>query len=282
MERKHVEDILSDLNKSTNNLNIVLYDALKLARDLKDIETIDWLLKEINGYNSDDELPAYRYIDFSYISKSIFWISEDLKEKIKKFPIEDNILRFEELLYSRCRYVNFSTKETILLSRKVFGAVLRNGQGFYLQRIHLQNIINSVKNKLRDWLIDIIKKGVDNNIMKDKVNYININGNGNIIDSSNVTQSLIIADSKDENEEINKFLKILESEMKTVNDNKEKIEELEQNIQMLKLSLQSKNIKTNTLKYKILEIIGKSIAFIPKATEAYTALKAVLPLGGEE
>lgn len=280
MGEKRVEDILCELNKNINNLHVILYDSLRLARDLKDNKIIDWLLKEINGYNSNDELPIYRYVDFSYISNSIFWINEDIRKKLKKVPIKDNIIYFEKLLYSR--YIIFSTEETQVLTQKVFGIALRNGQGFYLQKVHLQFMISNVKNKLRNWLIEIIKKGVDNDIMKDKSNYINISGNGNIINSSNVNQSITIDNSKNENEEIKKFLKILEIELSRVNDNNDEIEELKRNIEMLKLSLQSKYNKTNTLKYKILGVIGNGICFIPKAVEAYTALKKILPIGGEE
>lgn len=280
MEEKRTEDILYELNKNVNNLHVILYEALKLARDLKDDKIIDWLLKEINGYNSNDELPVYRYIDFSYISNSIFWINEDIRKELKKVPIKSAIINLENLLHSR--YTTFSTEETRLLSRKVFGAVLRNGEGFYLQRIHLQNMLNNVKNELRDWLIEIIKKGVDNDIMKNKANYINISGNGNIINSSNVTQSITIGNSKNENEEINKFLKILETELSRINDSREEIEELKLNIEMLKLALQSKDDKTNTLKYRILGTIGKVISFIPNAVEAYNDLKKVLPIGCEE
>lgn len=280
MKEKRAEDILCELNMNINNLHVILYDILKLARDLEDNKMTEWLLKEINGYDSAEELPVYRYIDFSYISKSIFGINEDIRKELKKVPIKDNIIHFEKLLYSR--YIIFSTEETQVLTRKVFGVALRNGQGFYLQKIHLQFMINNVKNKLRNWLIEIIKKGVDNDIMKDKSNYINISGNGNIINSSNVNQSITIGNSKNENEEINKFLKILETELSRINDNKEEIEELKLNIEMLKLALKSKDDKTNTLKYKILGTIGKCISFIPKAVEAYTALKTVLPIGGEE
>lgn len=280
MEEKRTEDILYELNKNVNNLHVILHNALKLARDLKDDKMIDWLLKEINGYSSNDKLPVYRYIDFSYISNSIFWINEDIRKELKKVPIKSTIINLENLLHSR--YTTFSTEETLLISQKVFGVALRNGEGFYLQRVHLQNMLNNVKNELRDWLIEIIKKGVDNDIMKNKANYINISGNGNIINSSNVTQSITIGNSKNENEEINKFLKILETELSRINDNKEEIEELKLNIEMLKLALKSKDDKTNTLKYKILGTIGKCISFIPKAVEAYTALKTVLPIGGEE
>lgn len=280
MKEKRAEDILCELNMNINNLHVILYEALKLARDLKDDKIIDWLLKEINGYNFNDKLPVYRYIDFSYISNSIFWINEDIRKELKKVSIKSSILNLEKLLHSR--YTTFSTEETQLLSRKVFGVALRNGQGFYLQRVHLQNVLNNVKNELRDWLIEIIKKGVDNDIMKNKANCINISGNGNIINSSNVTQSITIGNSKNENEEINKFLKILETELSRINDGREEIEELKLNIEMLKLALQSKDDKTNTLKYRILGTIGKVISFIPNAVEAYTDLKKVLPIGCEE
>ena len=115
--------------------------------------------------------------------------------------------------------------------------------------------------------------------MKDKV--IFINGNTNIIESSNVTQTITIDNSKNENEKINEFLKILETEINKRSYNDKNIEDLKTNIEMLKLSLQGKDDNTKQLKYKILEVIGRSIDFIPKAVEAYIALKRILPIGGE-
>ena len=54
--------ILKELVNEEISLNIALKRLIVLAADMNDNDLKEWAEKEINGYNTDDEVPEYRKI----------------------------------------------------------------------------------------------------------------------------------------------------------------------------------------------------------------------------
>ena len=67
-----IDDIISDACDSTLPISVVLRRCLVLAFDLDNITLRDWVENELNGYDSNTELPEYRL--YKIVSKGVFLV----------------------------------------------------------------------------------------------------------------------------------------------------------------------------------------------------------------
>ena len=102
--------ILKELVNEEISLNIALKRLIVLAADMNDNDLKEWAEKEINGYNTDDEVPEYRKIcshSFYYngftsnlqvtnVPLDIRYLNEDTLKMIEYHELREPLLSLEK------------------------------------------------------------------------------------------------------------------------------------------------------------------------------------------
>jgi hypothetical protein len=182
---KLIEDFIADSAKSQTPLPDLLEEARSVANVIGDFEFASFCEKELNGYDEEDNLPDYRYVE----KKVQSWYDGPLEPNAKRcktemsesYEIRDpmkvvcDILK-EQKDYERC----------FEWPKDPFRKVYKNKE--IIKLISFQRIEFFVRQKINDWKNQMLKKGklaLDGSNPKTEINNFNINApvnNSNIVD----------------------------------------------------------------------------------------------------
>lgn len=144
----------------------LLREAKIIAYELEDKEILEWIDKELNGYK-DDPVPQYRKLR----GVPVIWVpnrgwvpispstEQDVEfiEKISEYPEGEAIPKLEEMISSsslegRPHFARYSLR----LERTILEKVGYNtNAAIMVSTSDLSKILEAVKNKLLDWIINI-------------------------------------------------------------------------------------------------------------------------------
>jgi hypothetical protein len=182
---KLIEDFIADSAKSQTPLPDLLEESRSVANVIGEFEFASFCEKELNGYDEEDNLPDYRYVE----KKVQSWYDGPLDPNAKRYMTEMSqsyeirnpmkvvcdILK-EQKDYERC----------FEWPKDPFRKVYKNKE--IIKLISFQRIEFLVRQKINDWKNQMLKDGklvLNGSNSKTEINNININApvnNSNIVD----------------------------------------------------------------------------------------------------
>lgn len=136
-----------------------------IATKLNQTEFLTWIDKELNGYDDNDKCPEYRKLS----GQVKFWnpyrgwcpvifsntkIEEVFSYRYSKQSIDET----EELLKSNNN--EFEMPFPADIANQIMNSYPKTEVSLMINRISLIGILNSVRNNLQDWILNIEMKGI--------------------------------------------------------------------------------------------------------------------------
>lgn len=220
---KLISDIINELVNAEISLQSPLLKTKVLASRLKNMELLQWVDSELNGYRSDDQLPRYRIYESTIVCS---WAngnrmtgitqgqnmylqtrgySKVLDDYFSTFPFHDSISTLESFKSNKD-----NTTLSIPLSLNYCGILAEKiqKQGNYLFAIIsasktisatiVETILSVVRSKLLDFMLkldeefghvtdltDLNDKNKMNKVINTIMNNNIITGNGNVLNNGN-------------------------------------------------------------------------------------------------
>lgn len=159
---------LNDLIEGTVSLEQSLYRALVIAKRMGDKPLEQWLRSELNGYEDDDSVPAYRRIKSSAFRYSgingnlqvtkaalpLGFISDEIMEKVEDVIYRQGIRQVEDFAQST---------SSISIDRSFLaGEVSKNTDGMVqcvsLEQMLPSSFFSSISANVKDKLIDVFMR----------------------------------------------------------------------------------------------------------------------------
>ncbi|HCT84792.1 MAG TPA: hypothetical protein DF296_06295 [Candidatus Margulisbacteria bacterium] len=171
-----IQEIQDSLTAETTNLASILRKVKVLAYKLNEGTLKDWISKEINGYRERDVIPEYRKIH----PRSLGYFVGAFNAQIKNCPIPTISLPdiVKKIAENTEITMSIHTLEELLNSEENIFAMMWDQnlvaycnsncqiiEGYSLveakkevNRIHIEGVIDSVKNKLLDFILELQDK----------------------------------------------------------------------------------------------------------------------------
>lgn len=176
---KLIEDFIADSAKSQTPLPDLLEEARSVANVIGDFKFASFCEKELNGYDEEDDMPDYRYVE----KKVQSWYDGPLEpnaqrymtESSQSYEIRDPMEIICEISKEKKDYEWFFKWPNDPLKD-----VYKNKA--IIKRISFQRIEFFVRQKINDWKNQMLKNGklaLDGSNPKMEINNININGSVN-------------------------------------------------------------------------------------------------------
>ena len=176
---KLIEDFIADSAKSQTLLPDLLEEARTVANVIGDFKFASFCEKELNGYDEEDDMPDYRYVE----KKVQSWYDGPLEpnaqrymtESSQSYEIRDPMEIICEISKEKKDYEWFFKWPNDPLKD-----VYKNKA--IIKRISFQRIEFFVRQKINDWKNQMLKNGklaLDGSNPKMEINNININGSVN-------------------------------------------------------------------------------------------------------
>lgn len=191
---KLIEDFIADSAKSQTPLLDLLEEARSVANVIGEFEFASFCKKELNGYNEEENLPDYRYVE----KKVQSWYTAPIDPNTKRCMTE--ISQSHEIR-DPMKVVCDISKEQKNYER-FFEIPNDPWKGLYknkeiIRLISFQRIEFFVRQKINDWKNQMLKDGkltLDGSVPKTEINNININApvnNSNIIDKMTNSSAIV-------------------------------------------------------------------------------------------
>ncbi|MEZ7500823.1 hypothetical protein QO200_19100 [Flavobacterium sp. Arc3] len=261
-----VSQIINDLVDDQKSLNSALLKTKVLASRIQNVELLDWVNGELSGYKNYADLPIYRKNIFndlkgSYMNGSMKYtniqiptagLDKEFEDRLRSIEFMDSITGLEKLINSEK-----SSTLTSPIRAEITALIEENFQNMgnpYLQVISVYRvisknsiveIINNVRNKLLDFMLEIDGKFGDITEIKDLrmkkeevssiVNNMIINGDGNVLNNGDkahiknlpkikkITKEQLSKELKKiglETEDIDELTEIIDDEIPDITSNK--------------------------------------------------------------
>lgn len=257
-----------DALKKDTSITELLHKAFFLAEKLNLNEIKKWIKYELDGYSDPEQIPKYRTIDGTlkanhpiYGWQNILTKNQKIYEIISKSIINQKISEIESL-------INKNEGQLIIDKTHLVGEYFQNASevAFFSDVSRLNGIVESIKQTILEWTLDLEKKGVlgeglsftEDEIEKANENSITINfsGNQNILqiqqNSNNSTQSL--TQHSNEIAKINELINLIETHLNDDVMKEEKKELISFEISKMKEELKSSNPNRSVFKSCFLHI----------------------------
>jgi len=158
-------------------LSDLLRRAKMVATELNSKNFLEWVEKELNGYGKDDGIPDYRMIvgEPKALNPYRGWIpwvinNPDSQEKISRRGVIQSIGELEQLVKSEKDSLHMPYPEN--LQKTASSSVgFQTRFTLVISRISIIRILEFVRNKLIDWLIEIDQEQekIENNKPESKI-----------------------------------------------------------------------------------------------------------------
>lgn len=220
-----ITDIVNQLTDTSTSLTSILLKVKVFAVRLKNQRLIDWVTKEIEGYNGDDVLPDYRISNCNIYGNVMNgrWkltnylipmdgLQPEIRDAVEKFKFYQGVSGLEHLLSGKSTTVGIAVQPEILnyLTRnlqnlgnpyaEIYSATREISSGaiehaISMIRSNALNIMIEIEKEF-GYKIDMEKLMARNNDVNKTIykvmNFITTDGNNNTIntgDSSNLTRN---------------------------------------------------------------------------------------------
>ena len=166
-----MSSIVIELQKDSLNPEIsatqLLRKALVVANKLGIEDLIDWITKELNGYNNDDKLPEYREVGGEVMVFNPYHGWQPVLFRTKR---ETEIMSSKYIMSSISKIENICKKKdddsviTYNIPDEIRNRIMRATAGlvpsFVANESQINGIIEAVKNIILNWSLKLEKEGI--------------------------------------------------------------------------------------------------------------------------
>ncbi len=166
MISQEIELLKNEIVKSDSKLSDLLRKTKIIAQEINDEKFLKWIEKELNGYNKNDKVPEYRIVEGEPMGWNprrgwIPFIHEDPKtqELLSKRIVSQSTGELENLVESEEKPNNLRMPYPEEIQVKFSKSVgLTTKFILFIPSVAIYRILNSVRNKLLDWVIEVDRK----------------------------------------------------------------------------------------------------------------------------
>lgn len=252
-----------DSNVSISNL---LRKALIVAKKLKIKDFENWINSELNGYKKDEIIPDYRSISGSPKTYNPYngWIPLIMEDKKAAFAIsnrsvKESITHLEDLIKDSKKQIIMQYPHEIELS--IINSLEYKSQvGLFIDRPQMCAVIEVVRNTVLKWSLELEENGImgegmsfsdeEKKTAADK-NYNINNFFGNVKNSQiqqDTNNSVQLIEAKKLNiDELQKLIELIESHFRNLEIDKVSEQEIELDIETIKMQLKSSKPKSEII-----------------------------------
>jgi len=162
MTRK-IQLLKNEVTNSNNKLSDLLREVKVLVREIEDRKFLQWVDKELNGYNKNDKIPDYRIVKGEPMGWNPYrgwipFIHEDPKtqELLSRRAISQSIGELENLVENKEKSNNLQMPYPEEIQAKLSKSVgVTTKFTLFIPSVAVYRILNVARNKLIDWLIEL-------------------------------------------------------------------------------------------------------------------------------
>lgn len=241
-------------------LDYILRKSYFIAKRLGKKDFEEWIYNELNGYGNDN-IPDYRIIKCELKGSnkpqgnwnSIIIPDRELESKINVFKVKQSIIEIEKMIDSKNKtFVNLPDSLNIELSKMIGDSAKFR---IFINRIQLEGILNTVKNKILEWTFMLAEEGIKGegdtftNDEKEKAKNIYITNVINVKDGDLLLQQNSNNSTQIKNNDIN-LDDIFDKLIEVTEQIQEKCkEEIIKNISEMKRNRGNENFKDSYFKF---------------------------------
>lgn len=166
MITQEIQFLKNEIVKSDTKLSDLLRKAKIIAQEINDKKFLKWIEKELNGYNKNDKIPGYRIVEGKPMGWNPYkgWIPfvhEDPKtqEVLSKRQCIQSIGELENLVEGEEKSNNLQMPYPEKIQAKLSKSVgFTTKFTLFVPPVAIYRILNSVRNKVLDWVIEVSRK----------------------------------------------------------------------------------------------------------------------------
>jgi len=166
MISQEIQLLKNEIVKSDSKLSDLLRKAKIIAQEINDEKFLKWIEKELNGYNKNDKIPGYRTVEGEPMGWNPYrgwipFIHEDPKtqEVLSRRGNIQSIGELENLVEGGEKSNNLQMPYPEEIQSKLSRSVgLTTKFTLFVSPVAIYRILNSVRNKLLDWIIEVSRK----------------------------------------------------------------------------------------------------------------------------
>jgi hypothetical protein len=160
------EKLLEDVQDKNTSLSNLLRRAKLLANRMEETEFLEWIDLELEGYRTKEECPKYRNLHGEVKAWNpyhgwvpvVFGKSSDVENIFSNRPTYQSVNEIEELLEGDSKDFHISFPDNIA-QQLLSGNQIQTKVSLVVSRPELVGVLNSVRNKLFDWILKFDKAG---------------------------------------------------------------------------------------------------------------------------
>ncbi len=242
-----VLELQKDALDKAISITDLLRKALIVARKLKVSDFEQWVLKELNGYGDDGEVPEYRIVPGQVKAwnpyhgwKSVIFKSAERESILSKRACGQTIAEIESLIKDKSEVEGFHMPFPPEILRMLRKSIKTNTEiTLFTQAFSLIKILDSVRTIVLNWSLKLEENGIlgedmsfseheKREVAKQSYNVTNFFGDvyGSQIQQGTENSILEIGEVSINKDGIEKFVKVLKSQLGEINfsgDDKEEI-----------------------------------------------------------
>lgn len=261
-----IQEIQEDLLKDNVKLSVILRKAYIPAVKLNLLNLKEWLDKETQGYEFNDELPQYRKIQGCCKALNPFYgwsivnfHSKQAEQELSIVPYGKTVFEIEDML-DKTSYTEFQVRLTTDLIAK-YGITGCNSLVNVFPRRKLANIINGAKSFLMAYIAKLDDAGIigkDSEFTMEEKNKaqtvvhqtINVSG-GNFMNQVATINSKQIQNNSLDMKQVKEFYELIFNNINKIGLDEERISLLEKEMQTLKIELEKEGQNPSIIKQSL-------------------------------
>jgi hypothetical protein len=160
-----IEAFIAKVQDDNVPVSDLLKEAKLLASSLSQSDFLKWLNVELEGYEQDADYPKYRSIKGEMKAWNPYhgWVpvihkSSEIEEQLCTRRINQSVREIEELLSSKSD--SYEMPYPASVANKILEGGFRTKVSMFISRTALVGVLNSVRNRILDWAIELKSKGI--------------------------------------------------------------------------------------------------------------------------
>ena len=157
-----VDDLIQKIKDTNSSVSDLLRDAKILSKEL-DVALPSWITQELEGYRKDEQVPQYRKVTGQIKGWNPFygWIpvvdnGAGLTSELSTRGTSQSISEIEELLSNSSDSYEMPYPDSV--AEQIVEGGFKTKLSLFISRTSLTKIVETVRNNLLDWALEITKE----------------------------------------------------------------------------------------------------------------------------
>ncbi|OGD24184.1 hypothetical protein A2Z10_00755 [Candidatus Azambacteria bacterium RBG_16_47_10] len=160
-----IEAFIKNIQNESVSVSSLLREAKLIASGLGQSDFLKWLNLEIEGYKSDDNYPKYRSLSGQMKGWNPYygWVpvihkTSEIEKRLCTRSASQSIREIEELLSNKAG--SYEMPYPASVSDQILEGSFKTKLSMFISRPALVGILDSVRNRLLDWAVELKRSGI--------------------------------------------------------------------------------------------------------------------------